>query len=149
MIDMMYDEALGILHCVSRGSTPIPELELFTQKAVSLQARALHGCCLILVDASEAAVHTQETAAHFSALAETTTQPGDRSAIIIHSAIAKLQSQRMAPKDATGYFTNEKDAVAWRTSRRPDVQSVTAGSVRTSSSTRSASSRRQISRSGR
>jgi hypothetical protein len=115
MIDMTYDDALGILRCVSRGSTPIAELELFAQKAVSLQARAraLHGRCLILVDASETAVHTQETAAAFSALAESKTQPGDRSAIIIHSAIAKLQSQRMAPKDATGYFTNEKDALAW------------------------------------
>ncbi len=115
MIDMVYDDAHGILRCVSRGSTPISELEAFAKKAAALQARAraLNGRCLILVDASETAVHTQEIAAAFSAMAEAKTQPGDRSAIIMHSAIAKLQSQRMAPKDATGYFTNEKDALAW------------------------------------
>ena len=115
MIDIEHDEALGILRCVSRGSTAAAELALFAQKAVMLQARARarHGRCLILVDASETAVHSQEMATHFSTLAAAKSEPGDRSAIIIQSAIAKLQSQRMAPKDSTAYFTNEADALAW------------------------------------
>lgn len=62
-------------------------------------------------------------------------------------AAGKLQSQRMAAKDATAYLTDEGEASAWLppTPRRAEAYF----SARTSSSTRAASSARQISRSGR
>ena len=115
MMDIEFDERLGILRCVSRGSTSLADIEAFGRKATSLQARARArlGNCLILVDASETPVHTKEAAAHFSEMAATRFKAGDRTAILIASALAKLQSQRMTTKDATAYLTSEAEALAW------------------------------------
>jgi hypothetical protein len=58
-------------------------------------------------------VHPKETAAHFADIAARRFRPGDRTAILIASAVAKLQSQRMTAKEATAYFASEPDALAW------------------------------------
>ena len=115
MIDMEFDEKLGVLRCISRGFTPMEEVEAFARKAVVLQdvARARHGRCLILVDASDTGVQTQEAAGRLGELSATRREPGDRTAIVIGSALAKLQSQRTAAKDGTGYFSTETEALAW------------------------------------
>jgi hypothetical protein len=114
MIDIAFDDTLGILRCVSRGVTSGEELAQFGPKAVPLLARARmrSGRCLILVDAIATAVHSQETAAAFSAMTAHL-RSEDRTAIIIGSAIAKLQSQRLAVKEASAYFATEPEAIAW------------------------------------
>jgi hypothetical protein len=115
MLDMEFDQKLGILRCISSGFTPIEEVEAFGRKAVLLQdvARARLGCCLILVDASDTGVQTQEAMGRMSELAATRRKPGDRTAIVIGSALAKMQSQRTASKEETGYFATEAEALAW------------------------------------
>jgi hypothetical protein len=115
MLDIAFDEKLGILRCVSDGYTPVGEVEAFGRKAVMLQtlARTRRGRCLILVDAANTATQTQESMGHLSQLAATRREAKDRTAIIIGSALAKLQAQRATPKDTTGYFATEEDALAW------------------------------------
>jgi hypothetical protein len=50
---------------------------------------------------------------HMNEMAATKREPGDRTAIIINSALAKMQAQRATAKDATAYFSNEEEALAW------------------------------------
>ena len=115
MIDIEFDERLGILRCVSSAFSPLEEVEAFGRKAMMLQslARARRGCCLILVDASNTSVQTKESMARMTELAATRREPGDRTAIIIGSALAKMQSERATTKGATAYFDNETEALAW------------------------------------
>lgn len=115
MIDGTYDDALGVIRFVSRGYTSLEEVEAFGRKTVPLleRADARGGHRRFLVDAADTPVHTQDVAARLADLAMSRLRPGDKTAIVIGSKIAKLQSQRMTKKDDTAFFETEADAMAW------------------------------------
>jgi hypothetical protein len=115
MLSIEFDEKLGIMRIVSAGFSSDEEVEAMIRESGPLMilARARRGHVLHLVDASDTPVQSQAAMARFNAATAEAYRPGDRTAIVLQSALASMQSKRIAPEDSMGMFATEEEALAW------------------------------------
>lgn len=83
----------------SSGFWNIEKADLYVSKFCEgiQDCRRQFGAARALVDAREAAVHTQETAKRLGTLGDLFDQPGDRLAIVTTSSLKKQQVSRTLP----------------------------------------------------
>lgn len=117
MLKATFDEGIGIIHSVSRGMTSPEELEVYVLELRRLRQRqrARNGRFLHLVDAREGAVASQwageRLTKHISSDGDL--QDQDKTAVVVNSAIVKMQVARLTPQAQYATFTDMKEALAW------------------------------------
>ncbi|MDP1026246.1 hypothetical protein Q5H91_03395 [Sphingomonas sp. KR1UV-12] len=84
--------------------------ELAAQRRLLRCARNQH---LTLCDVSAMKIQTQEVVAAFAALAGDPAGQSRRMAMIVGSSLARLQTQRVASRDATAMFRDAASAEDW------------------------------------
>ncbi len=117
MLKALFDERLGIIRSVSTGMTPPEELEVYVQELRRLRdrERARTGLFLHLVDAREGAVQSQWASERLSK--HTASDGGlvdhDKTAVVVNSAIVKMQVARLTGHTQYATFTDMDEAIAW------------------------------------
>ncbi|MFT3964983.1 MAG: hypothetical protein QM690_03755 [Sphingobium sp.] len=117
MLRATYDEQLGIIRSVSSGHTPPEELEAYIVQLRMLrqQQRARTGRFLHLVDANESALQTKWASERLSLYnsSDGDMEAGDKTAVVLSSALLKIQAARLASHTQFATFTDMAEAVAW------------------------------------
>jgi hypothetical protein len=115
MLTATYDENDGIVYTTARGLASINEFHAYLPTVTTLmqRSRARHGRSLHLVDATDNPVQAKDT---FCAMSETTSQSvraEDLCAVILQSALARMQINRMPNSEGRRFFSNPRDGRAW------------------------------------
>ncbi|MFT3965907.1 MAG: hypothetical protein QM690_08505 [Sphingobium sp.] len=115
MISIRYDEEDGIVRTVASGLASVEEFNAYMPKALELmeRSRARHGRALHLIDAADNPVQTRDTFDHIVRASEGATREGDRFAVVLHSALARLQINRMADAHLHRFFADSDSARGW------------------------------------
>lgn len=110
-----YDEVTGIVHTVANGIATIKEFEAYVPHVTELLARsqARHGCALHLVDASNNPVQEKGAFAHMSDATEAQVKLIVRCAVVLNSALARMQIRRMPKSAGREFFNSVDEAAAW------------------------------------
>ncbi|HEX7856061.1 MAG TPA: hypothetical protein VF503_20460 [Sphingobium sp.] len=117
MLKAIFDEQLGIIRSISSGMTPPDELEIYVEQLRTLrqQQRARIGRFLHLVDAKDSALQTQWAAErpirHNGSAGDM--KPDDKTAVVLNSALLRMQAARLANRTQFATFTDMDEAVAW------------------------------------
>lgn len=125
MLTASYDEQLGIIRSVSRGMTEPAELESYVVQLRTLrdEARNRGQRFLHLVDAIEGAVQAKWAGERLSIYATSDlNDPSDRTAIVVNSALVKMQIARLTSHTQFATFVSEAAAIDWLCSDQADKQ---------------------------
>ena len=117
MLKAIFDERLGIIRSISSGSTPPEELEIYVEELRTLRhrQRASTGRFLHLVDARESALQTKWGTDRLTLYnsADGDMLPNDRTAVVLNSALLKMQAARLASHVQFATFMDVEEAVDW------------------------------------
>ena len=110
-----YDEATGIVHTIADGLATIEEFKAYVPHVTELLARsqARHGCALHLVDASNNPVQEKNTFAHMSDATEAQEKLIVKCAVVLNSALARMQIRRMPQSAGREFFDSIDEAADW------------------------------------
>ena len=115
MFTFSYDEATGILHCVSKGFLTIEDARSYGA-ALARQtevARRRSGRLRYLLNGGEGMVQAPDVVAEFSKLGSPIRDPNDRMAVIFSSLLAKGQVMRVLNTEQERAFVSISEAMAW------------------------------------
>jgi hypothetical protein len=117
MLSASFDEALGIVVTVADGLASVEEFDAYLANFGPLvkKSRARHGRCLHLVDAENNPIQTRDVFEHMAQTSRrlNAMRDGDRSAIILQSALAKMQIDRYGHARQKQFFTDRQSAINW------------------------------------
>lgn len=121
MLKAVYDEKTGVVVTTSSGMTAPEEVDAHIQN-IQIQRerqRARTGRFLHLVDLREGAVQTQASTEKLSVMIKTDTgvSPDDKTAVVLNSALMKLQVARLTSQQRARTFDDFNEALAWLTSK--------------------------------
>jgi hypothetical protein len=110
-----YDEATGIVHTTANRLATIEEFEAYMPQVTELleRSQARHGCALHLVDASDNPVQEKNAFAHMSDATEAHVKLIVRCAVVLNSALARMQIRRMPKSAGREFFHSVDEAAAW------------------------------------
>ncbi|MCE7797457.1 hypothetical protein LWE61_12920 [Sphingobium sufflavum] len=119
MLEATFNERLGVIQTVARGMTPPEELDLYVQELRRLRdrERTRGKRFLHLVDAREAAVQSQWASERLNrhTSSDGSIQLQDRTAVVVNSALVKMQVARLTGHTQYASFTDMDAAIAWLT----------------------------------
>lgn len=117
MLSASFDADNGIVVTVADGLASVEEFDAYLAEFGPLvqKSRARHGRCLHLVDAEKNPIQSRDV---FDYMAETSKRlnamrDGDRSAIILQSALAKMQIDRYGHARQKQFFSDRQSAINW------------------------------------
>ena len=114
MYSVEIDEQRNLLRLTLRGFWTAETLRAFTAELMPIIAARIvaKGNVDALIDCREFAVQSPEQAAGFQKLF---IQPGDivRRAVIMPSALGRMQAERALGPNMLRYFSTEQEAIAW------------------------------------
>jgi len=120
VIELSYDEQTGLIISVSFGLLTVEEIRRSHKEIRSImgRARAKFGRANYMVDARNSPIQPRDVMAEAERLGSFLEHPSDRMAIVVSSALAKMQSRR-ALDAQTAYpqngevFLSEDEARTW------------------------------------
>lgn len=117
MLNARYDDDLGIVITKSSGMNAPDEMETYIGDVQRLRQRqrVQAGRFLHLVDVREGSVQSQITSDKLSQLLQSDTgiSDTDKTAMVLNSAMLKMQVTRLTPHLPYAMFTDFDEAVAW------------------------------------
>lgn len=121
MLKAVYDEKIGVVITTSSGMTAAEEMKAYVEdiKVLRHRERARTGRFLHLVDLRESTVQTQASTEKLSGLVQSDTgiSADDKTAIVLNSAIIKLQVARLTSQQPYETFVDFDEAVTWLKSK--------------------------------
>ena len=117
MFNFAFGPSTGILRVHVTGSWTLPEVERYGQEA-GLQfakARQQAGSLRLLVDLSHTEILSQAIVAPLAKAGMQYSRPDDRVALVVKSALMKLQMKRMIGEAPTPIFVSDEEAASWLT----------------------------------
>lgn len=119
MLKASFDESLGVIRSVSSGQTAPEELERYVAELHGLRERqrARTGRFLHLVETTDDCLQSKWASERLSKYnaADGGMQSGDRTAVVVHSALIKMQVARLTTHTNYATFTDVNEAIAWLT----------------------------------
>ncbi len=114
MLTVTFDETTGIVCTSAEGLASIEEFDSYLVNYESLMAkcRRRHGQALHLVDAGNNPVQARDSFSHMAKASEIQGGSDLRCAVIMRSALARMQLQRLHSGERR-YFEDRDAAVAW------------------------------------
>lgn len=121
MFTVAYDEAAGIVRCTTMGFYSVAEVLENARRVRDAVARCQRefGSVAMLILASEASVQSKEVM-EASQKDQWRVGPGDRMAIVLTSALARMQAARTFVSDQEKLFQTEAEAVDWLMAELPN-----------------------------
>lgn len=121
MFAFEYDQAAGIVRCQSNRFLSVGDLQAYMQqvKATIDRARRERGYVHLLSIATESKVQSSEVMDQVTRMLGGFMGADDRIAIVVISALMRLQVARTLASERVRAFQTEADALAWLTTERP------------------------------
>ncbi|MCE7797666.1 STAS/SEC14 domain-containing protein [Sphingobium sufflavum] len=115
MISVSYDEPSGIVCTVANGLASVEDFNAYAPRCVDFLARsrARHGRSLHLVDAQDNPIQTRDAFDHMADASRGLIGEDDRCAVVLHSALARMQIDRMPDSFTRKFFNDRASAQAW------------------------------------
>jgi hypothetical protein len=115
MLTATYDEDLGIVCTTADGLATAREFDTYLPITTELlgRSRARHGRSLHLVDAAANPVQARDTFDHMAISSARHVREDDRCAVVLHSALARMQIGRMTGSFTRQFFTDRAAAIGW------------------------------------
>lgn len=115
MYKLDYDRDAGIVRMVVEGFWDVPMVEALEAALLPLLklARAEKGQALILSDSRNFPVQSAEVAAAFDRMETRIGALRDRMAMIVGSALSKMQGKRAVMGSTTAFFSDPEEAERW------------------------------------
>ena len=133
MYKIDYDAATGEVHSFNRGFWMLDEAVTYREQltAAVKQCRQEHGRLHLLIESSEAAVHSTSVTPMLTEFsAELHAHPRDRIAIVVLTALKQMQVKRSFTAESFEIFRSKQEAVAWlRAGDIPAARDATAARV--------------------
>ena len=116
-----YDRATGIIRCRSNRFLSVDDLQAYAQRVKDTidGAKREQGYVHLLVIATESKVQSSEVMEQVSRMQGVFMGADDRMALVVTSALVRLQVARTLASDRVRTFQAESDALAWLESERP------------------------------
>ncbi|WP_304560413.1 hypothetical protein [Sphingomonas immobilis] len=110
-----YDDSTGIVHTVASRLATIKEFDAYMPQVTELLARsqARHGCALHLVEASDNPIQEKSAFAHMSDATKAQAHLSVRCAVVLSSALARMQIRRMPQSAEREFFGSVAEATTW------------------------------------
>lgn len=110
-----YDFAAYIVRCRFRGLLTLKILDDFEKafQADVVRARQRSSFARVLFDSSDAVVQTADVLKAFQQIGRRSWRPGDKFAVVIESALLKMQAARAMGSPKEQIFRSIEEAEAW------------------------------------
>lgn len=115
MLSVDLDTTTGLINVMSRDLLTVEEVYEFEAKLTEAcrKSRMIFGRARILVDGTDATVQTQEVMNAFLELETFVTGAQDRHALVLPSALARMQAARSLHNERERAFPSKEEALAW------------------------------------
>lgn len=117
MFNFAFEPATGILRIHVTGSWTLPEVERYAQEAgvQFAKARQHAGTLRLLIDLSRTEILSQAIIDPLAKAGMQYARPDDQVALVVSSALMKLQMKRMIGDAPTPIFISDEEAASWLT----------------------------------